>query len=143
MSEDAKSLLRRFYAEATAGNLDAVDELVADDFIDHEEFPGIEPDKEGLRKFLVMFRTAFPDARMEPHEMLADGDLVSCRATYAGTQQGEFMGVPPTGRQMDVEALDIMRIRAGRFVEHWGVMDAMAMMQQLGALPPPRPRVAD
>jgi steroid delta-isomerase-like uncharacterized protein len=139
MPEDAKSLLRRFYQETSAGNLDVVDELVADDFIDHEEFPGLEPDKEGVKKFFAMFRTAFPDARMEPHEMLADGDLVSCRATFTGTQQGEFMGVPPTGRRIEANAIDILRVRDGQFVEHWGVMDAMTMMQQLGALPKQAP----
>jgi len=74
---------------------------------------------------------------MEPHEMLADGDLVSCRARFTGTHQGEFMGVPPTGRSVEVNAIDILRIRNGQFVEHWGVMDAMTMMQQLGALPAP------
>jgi steroid delta-isomerase-like uncharacterized protein len=116
-----------------------VDELVADDFIDHEEVPGLEPDKEGVKKFFAMFRAAFPDARMEPHEMLADGDLVSCRATFAGTQQGEFMGLPPTGRRIEINAIDILRVRDGQFVEHWGVMDAMTLMQQLGALPEKAP----
>jgi len=139
MPEDAKSLLRRFYEETSVGNLDAVDELIADDFVDHEEFPGLEPDKEGVKKFFAMFRAAFPDARMEPHEMLADGDLVSCRATFTGTQQGEFMGVAPTGRRIEVNAIDILRFRDGQFVEHWGVMDAMTMMQQLGALPEQAP----
>ena len=139
MPEDAKSLLRRFYEETSVGNLDAVDELIADDFVDHEEFPGLEPDKEGVKKFFAMFRAAFPDARMEPHEMLADGDLVSCRATFTGTQQGEFMGVAPTGRRIEVNAIDILRVRDGQFVEHWGVMDAMTMMQQLGALPEQAP----
>jgi steroid delta-isomerase-like uncharacterized protein len=135
MPEDAKSLLRRFYDEVSAGNLAVIDELIADDFIDHEEFPGIEPSKEGVKQFFAMLRAAFPDVRMEPHEILADGELLSCRATFTGTHQGEFMGVQPSGRRIEVDAIDMLRIRDGRFVEHWGVMDAMTMMQQLGALP--------
>jgi steroid delta-isomerase-like uncharacterized protein len=137
MPDDAKSLLRRFYEEVSAGNLAVIDELIADDFIEHEEFPGIEANKQGVKQFFAMLRTAFPDLRMEPHEMLADGDLVSCRGTFTGTQQGEFMGVPPSGRPIDVNAIDMLRVRDGQFVEHWGVMDAMTMMQQLGAIPAP------
>jgi steroid delta-isomerase-like uncharacterized protein len=139
MAEDLKDLLRRFYAEISSGNLDVVDELVAQDFIDHEAFPGIEPTKEGVKQFFALFRSAFPDMRMEPQEILAEGDLVSCRAVFTGTHHGEFMGMPPTGRRIEVNAIDILRIRGGQAVEHWGVMDAMTMMQQLGAIPEPTP----
>ena len=71
MSDDAKSLLTRFYDEINAGNLGVIDELVADDFVEHEEFPGISPDKEGVRQFFLMFRSTFPDMRMEAHEVVA------------------------------------------------------------------------
>ena len=137
MSEDGKNLLRRFYAEISSGNVDVTDELIADDFVEHEEFPGIEPSKEGVRQMFTLFRSAFPDLRMEPQEMVGEGDMLSCRATFAGTHQGEFMGIPPSGRRIEVDAIDILRIRDGKFVEHWGVMDAMTMMQQIGAIPAP------
>lgn len=127
-------MLLRFYSKVSAADLSVVDESIAEDFIEHEEFPGIEPNKEGVKQFFAMFRSAFPDLRMEPHEILAEGDLVSCRGTFTGTHQGEFMGVPPTGRHIEADAIDILRIRDGQFVEHWGVMDAMTLMQQIGAL---------
>lgn len=139
MPEDPKSLLRRLYDEVNAGNLAAMDELLADDLVEHEETPGLEPNKEGVKQFFAMFRSAFPDLHMEPHEMLADGDLVCARITTTGTHQGEFLGIPPTGKRIEVEAIDIVRMRDGQAVEHWGVTDTIAMMQQLGAIPEQAP----
>jgi steroid delta-isomerase-like uncharacterized protein len=139
VSDDAKSLLTRFYGEINAGNLDVVDELIADDFVEHEEFPGISQDKEGVRQFFSIFRAAFPDMRMEPHDVLADGDLLCCRATMSGTQRGEFMGMPPSGKRFEVTGFDLLRVREGKVTEHWGLMDAMKMMQQLGAVPEQAP----
>jgi steroid delta-isomerase-like uncharacterized protein len=139
MAEDLKERLRSFYAAMSAGDFDAVDEFIADDFVDHEEFPGITPDKEGARQFFMMMRTAFPDLQLEAHEIIADGDLVAARATFRGTHDGEFMGVPATGRQINVNGMDMVRIRDGKATEHWGVMDAMTMMQQLGAIPEQAP----
>jgi len=139
MPEDPKSFLRRFYDEVNAGNLAALDELLADDVVEHEEFPGLDPNKEGVKQFFAMFRSAFPDLRMEPHEMLAEGDLACARMTVTGTHQGEFMGMPPTGKRIEMEGIDIVRTRDGQATEHWGVMDSMAMMQQLGAIPEQAP----
>jgi steroid delta-isomerase-like uncharacterized protein len=135
MPEDAKLLLRRFYDGVSAGNLDIIDELVADDFVEHEELPGLEPGKQGVKQFFQMYRAAFPDLRMEPHEVLADGDLVAARVTVTGTHQADFIGIPATGGRIDVQVFDMLRIRDGRAIEHWGVMDAMAMMRQLGVVP--------
>ena len=139
MPEDPKSLMRRFYDGINAGDVAVIDELVADEVVEHKEFPGIEPGKEGVKQFFAMFRAAFPDLRMEPHEMLADGDLVCARVITTGTHQGEFMGIPPTGRRIETAMVDIVRTRDGQFAEHWGVADMMAMMQQLGAIPEEAP----
>ena len=139
MSEDSKALVSRFFDEVNAGNLEVIDGLFADDFVEHEEFPGLEPTKEGVKKFFATWLAAFPDARMDPHEMVAEGDLVTARVTMTGTHEGEFLGMPATGKRIEVEAIDMIRLRDGRFTEHWGVMDAMAMMQQLGAIPEPQP----
>lgn len=135
MPEDSKTLLRRFYGEVSNGNLDVIDEVLADDFVDHEEVPGLEPTKEGVKQFFAMFRSAFPDMRMEPHEILADGDLLSARGTMTGTQQGEFMGMPATGKRIETDVFDVLRFRDGQLTEHWGLMDVMKMMKQLGATP--------
>jgi steroid delta-isomerase-like uncharacterized protein len=135
MPEDTRRLVARFYDGINAGNLGVIDELVADDFAEHEEFPGISQDKEGVRQFFTMFRTGFPDMRMDAHDVLIDGDLVCIRSTMSGTQQGEFMGMPPTGKRFEVSAIDMVRVRDGKVTDHWGVMDAMKMMQQLGVIP--------
>jgi steroid delta-isomerase-like uncharacterized protein len=139
MSEENKVLTRRFYEGVSAGDLSVVDELVADDLVEHEEFPGIPSTKDGVRQFFAMFRAAFPDMRMEAHEMVAEGDLVSARFVFTGTHQGEFMGVPATGKRVEVEGFDLVRFRDGQATEHWGQMDAMALMQQLGAVPEQAP----
>lgn len=83
-----------------------------------------------------MYRAAFPDLRMEPQDVLASGDKVVARARATGTNQGEFMGMPATGRSVDVQLIDIIRFGDdGLAREHWGVFDALGMMQQLGAIP--------
>ena len=139
MSEENKALARSFYERVNAGDLGVVDELVADDFVDHEEFPGIPRNKDGVKQFFAMTRSAFPDMRFEAHEVLADGDLVCARFAFTGAHQGEFMGVPATGKQVEVGGFDLVRIENGQVTEHWGVLDAMALMQQLGAIPAEAP----
>jgi steroid delta-isomerase-like uncharacterized protein len=137
MPGDAKALLRHFYAEVSAGNLGVIDELVSDDMVEHEETPGVPPTKDGVKQFFAGFRGAFPDLTMEPHEMVAEGDLVTARITIAGTNEGDFMGMLATGKHVEIQAIDMIRVREGRFVEHWGITDALRMMEQLGALPAP------
>jgi steroid delta-isomerase-like uncharacterized protein len=135
MPEDAKSLVRQFYDAVGAGNFSVIDELVADDFVDREVFPGLEANREGVKQFFAMVRSAFPDLRMEVREMLADDDLVAVRVIATGTHEGEFMGMSSSGRRIEVQVFDIFRIRDGQVTEHWGLMDAMTMMQQLGGVP--------
>jgi steroid delta-isomerase-like uncharacterized protein len=139
MSEDPKSLLHRFYEGVSTGDLHVIDELIADDFVEHEEFPGIEPNKEGVRQFFTVFRSAFPDLRLDAHEVVVEGDLLCVRGTMSGTHEGDFMGLPPSGRHFEVEGFDMVRFRDGLVTEHWGVFDSMVMMQQLGAIPEQAP----
>jgi steroid delta-isomerase-like uncharacterized protein len=139
MPADPKALTKRFFEGVSAGDLSVIDEFVADDFVEHEEFPGISQDKAGVTQFFSMFRAAFPDFRMEPHEMVAEGDLLCVRSTTTGTHEGEFMGVPPTGKRIAVEGFDMIRLRDDQVTDHWGLLDAMALMQQLGAIPEQAP----
>jgi len=132
MAKDLKTLAQEFYDGINHGDLSMVDTHVAEDFIDHEEFPGIPPNKAGVRQFFEMMRSAFPDFHMTVHEILAEGDKVVVRMAIGGTHRGAFLGVPPTNKQVNVEGIDIIRVRDERAVEHWGVMDVAAMMQQLG-----------
>lgn len=128
--------MRRAYELISTGDLDGFGELLADGFVEHEETPGLEPTKEGTLQFFGMLRAAFPDLRMEAEDIIESGDKVVARARTTGTHQGDFMGLPPTGKKIDVQLIDIIRFDGdGRALEHWGVFDAMTMMQQLGAIP--------
>lgn len=125
-------LMKRFYDEvANQGKFNLIDELVGADFVDHEEFPGMPSGKEGLKAFFKMFRSAFPDLKFTVHDMVARGDKVWARLTISGTQKGEFMDMPASGKKMEVQAFDIVRFKNGKAVEHWGLTDSMMMMQQL------------
>jgi predicted ester cyclase len=84
-----------------------------------------------------MFRGAFPDFKVTIDDLIAEGDKVVIRATWNGTQKGEFMGIPPTGKRVSFGVIDIIRMAGGKAVEHWGQMDSMGMMQQLGVAPAP------
>jgi predicted ester cyclase len=74
---------------------------------------------------------------MEPTQFVSEGDLVVAWVRMKGTQTAEFMGIPASGKELDLELVDMVRVRDGKIVEHWGVSDSLAMMQQLGAAPPP------
>lgn len=140
MADDTRAMLQRFYDGVNTGNLGVIDELVADDFVEHEEFPGISQDKAGVTQFFTMFRSAFPDMHMETDVVVAEGDLLCAHGKMSGTHQGgEFMGMPPSGKHFEVSGFDMVRIRDGQVTEHWGLMDAMTMMQQLGAMPEQAP----
>ena len=133
---DHAATLRHMYDLLSAGDVDGLGDLLADDFVDHEETPGFAPTKEGVKAFFRMYISAFPDLRLEAQDVLASGDKVVARARATGTHQGEFMGMLATGKSVDVQFIDIMRFADDGLVhEHWGVFDALAMMQQLGAIP--------
>jgi steroid delta-isomerase-like uncharacterized protein len=133
---DHAATMRRMYELLSAADIDGFGELIAEDFIEHEETPGLEPTKEGVKQLFRMYTAAFPDLRMEAQDILVDGDKVVARVRGTGTQQGEFMGMPATGKSVDVQLIDIIRFGDdGLAHEHWGVFDALAMMQQLGAIP--------
>ena len=137
---DHASTMRRLYELISAGNIDGFGEHVAEDFVEHEETPGFEPSKEGVKQMFRMYTTAFPDLRMEAEDVLVSGDKVVARVRATGTHQGEFMGMPATGKSVDVQLIDIIRFGDdGLAHEHWGVLDALGMMQQLGAIPAPPP----
>src|ERR1044072_2478521 len=126
---DHTATVRRMYDLLNAGDIDGFGDLLADDFVEHEETPGLEPNKEGVKAFFRMFIAGFPDLRMEPEDLIASGDKVVVRARGTGTNDGPFMGMPATGKRVDVPLIDILRFGDdGLIYEHWGVFDAMGMM---------------
>ncbi len=138
MSDDKATMLRIYEDIFNNGDLDAIDELLADDFVEHEELPpGIPQGKEAPRAMTSMMRGAFPDFHASVEEMLQDGNKVITRARFSGTHKGEFMGIPPTDKRFDISVIDIIEFRDGKAVAHWGVMDMAGMMGQLGLGGPP------
>jgi steroid delta-isomerase-like uncharacterized protein len=137
MSTDAaKAVVRRNTEEVQGrGNFDVFDELFAVDFVDHTPQPGFTPDRDGARSLYRALRAAFPDFHAEIHWQAADGELVTTYKTYHGTHQGPFLGLAPTGRRIHFETVDVMRVRDGKIVEHWGVANLFSLIQQLGAWP--------
>ena len=138
-TEQNKALVRQLVEEVfNRGNMSLADEFLAPDFVEHEELPpGIPRDREGAKQLTTMLRSAFPDFKATIDDIVAEGDKVVIRQTWSGTHKGEFMGVPPTGKSVSFGVIDIIRVAGGKLVEHWGQMDSMGMMQQLGVIPAP------
>ena len=133
---DHATTARSLYGRLNSGDIDGFGELLSDDFVEHEDLIGLPRTREGVKEFFRIYRAAFPDMRMEPEDVLSEGDKVVVRARATGTNEGEFMGAPATGRSVDVQLIDILRFGDDGLVhEHWGVYDALAMMQQLGLAP--------
>jgi steroid delta-isomerase-like uncharacterized protein len=133
---DYKEMARRWFAEVmNEGNEDVIDEICASNFVDHDPLPGTGPDREGLHDFVKQVRSAFPDLETTVDDMLADGDEIAVRSTFRGTHKGDFMGIPATGKKVEVANYDFVRMENDQAVEHWGTIDSAALMEQLGAVP--------
>jgi steroid delta-isomerase-like uncharacterized protein len=129
---DHTPALRRMYELLSAHDVDGFGELLADDFVEHEELPVGPPTRDGVKAFFRMYIAAFPDLTMVVEDVIDGGDKVVARVQFRGTQTGDFMGMPATGTAVDVALIDIMRFGDDGLVhEHWGVFDAMGMMRQL------------
>jgi steroid delta-isomerase-like uncharacterized protein len=136
--EANRELIRRFYDEGwTQNNLDVYDELVDEDFEDHQALPGLPPGREGFKGLNVRFRAAFPDLRVDIDNVVAEEDKVGCRWRSTGTHQGELFGIPPTGNKVDVTATVFYRVENGRLAEGWIARDDVGLMRQLGVIPSP------
>ncbi len=139
MSEaENKTIAQRFNEDIWGtGDEAALKELFAPDFVDHGALPGQTPDREGHKQILAAFRSAFPDLNVTTEDIVAEGDKVVTRWTARGTHQGELMGIPPTGKEVRIKGIDVLRIEEGRMVERWAEYNDLEVMQQLGAVPEP------
>jgi predicted ester cyclase len=137
-TEEKKAQFRRAYEEVlNPGDVSAVAEVIAPDFINHEAPPGRALGPESMRRRTTMLRTAFFDLRFAIEELVAEGDIVAGRLTMSGTHEGPLMGMPPTGNAVRQDHMHFVSFRNGKAVEDWGVRDDLGMMQELGAIPEP------
>jgi hypothetical protein len=135
-AEENKALVRRFFGELNAGNLDGLDTLLAVEFRLHfDSFPVL--DRAGAQEVYAAFLAAFPGIQHEICDLIAEGDRVASRVTVGGTHRGEYQGIPPTGRTISFGAINIHRCAAGMVTEQWVSSDSLSMLQQLGGVPGP------
>jgi steroid delta-isomerase-like uncharacterized protein len=136
--EQNKTIVREFIDSLfTKGDLGAVDAFLAEDFVNHDPPFGAPPDREGMRAAGAMFRAAFPDWHSDNGLLIGEGDLVVEQFTASGTQRGEIMGAPATGRAVTLSGINVFRVRDGRIAERWGRLDDLGLLTQLGLVTPP------
>ena len=139
--EENKAVVCRFVEEVQSQHrLDLVDELFDPDYIDHAVPVGMPPARGTgyFKQFYATMLRAFPDTHVTIHDQIAEGDKVTTRKTFRGTHQGEFMGIPPTGKEIELLVIDIFRVTKGKLAEHWGAWDRLSLLEQLGAMPAPK-----
>jgi predicted ester cyclase len=139
-ADENKDLIRR-YIEAVDKNHTSdwsiLDEYIAEDFVAHDPpLPGVSLDREGMKQAAEIFRVATP-GRHEITMQVAEGDLVVSRIVGRGVHEGELLGIPATKRDVETDGIAIHRIRDGKIVEYWVVVDVARVLQQVGALPGP------
>ena len=136
MSNDNNKEIVRQFVEAAQTNHDltAVDTMMSADFVDHSVPPGLPSNRDGVKMQFSMFFGALPDLQAVIHEQIAEGDKVMTRKSLRGTHQGDLFGVPPTGKPISIEVIDILRLRDGKITDHWNLVDQLGLMRQLGAL---------
>ena len=140
MSGTNKEVIQAFIEEVVnQQRLDRADDLVKEDFIELDPFPGQQQGREGLKAILRMFGSAFPDMHWVVKEMVTEGEKVVTRFIWTGTHRGTFLGIPATGKSVEVKGVVIDRLENGKMADSRILMDTMGLMQQLGVIPPPPP----
>jgi steroid delta-isomerase-like uncharacterized protein len=127
--EENKALIRRFFNAIESGNLQVLDEIVAEDYDDH--LAGQTPGRETVKKYFAGLRSAFSDLTLPISAIVAEGDCVAVLNSVRGTHKGDFIGLKATGRSIDAMAFQLYRIENGQLAEHWEVADYALLMRQL------------
>lgn len=134
-TEENKANVRRSFEEGwNQGNIAVYDELTSPNYVGHDPAMTVQG-IEGLKQFVSMYLTAYPDTHFTIEDQIAEGDTVVTRWTARGTHKGPLMGIPPTGKQVTVTGITIDRFANGKGVESWSNYDALGMLQQLGVIP--------
>ena len=133
-TEQNKAIARQFRQEMDKTQGAAATQFLAADCVAH--FPGNPPlNRDQVAGMIAVFYTAFPDLHHSFEDQVAEGDKVTTRLTFRGTHNGDFQGIPATGKAVAFQGIVIDRIQEGKVAEHWSMFDMMGMMQQLGVIP--------
>ena len=136
VAREAETVMRRYWEEGwNQRKWATIDEVVAENHVDHNALPGLPAGREGQKALMSTYFTAFPDLKIVTEDILVDGENVVTRWTAIGTHNGPLMGIPPSGKSMKVAGISIDRVINGQMVEGWYQFDALGMFQQVGAIP--------
>jgi len=132
LQDTNKAIVRKFNKEFIEdGNLSVYDELVSPNFVDHSGHDAVPNPRAAYFFITQVFRPAFPDVKVIIHDQFAEGDTVVTRKSYQGTHKGAFLGMPGTGKAINLAVIDIIKLRDGKYVEHWGSADMFGLLQQI------------
>ena len=138
MSEENKSVIRRWIEAYNQRDLEAEAAVLAPGYVAHvPAAPGPLEGLEAWRQFTAPFTEAFPDLRLTVEDIMSEGDMVAARVAFHGTHRGELQGIPPTGKKVAFSSMEFNRVVGGKVEEHWVELDLLGLMQQLGAIPEP------
>jgi len=139
-AETNKQVVRRYSDDIfTQGNLSIIDEVIAEDYVEHSGPPQLPSHgRESVRALVTLFRSAFPDLRLQIDDLLVDGDYVISRNIGMGTHLGAFFGIPATGRTGAMGGIHVYRLVNGKIAEHWSNSDDFGLLVQLGVIPMPQ-----
>lgn len=133
-----EAVVRQYYDAVNSGQLDAFDSLIAADAVDHDPSTSAQgPGRDGIRQAITALRAAFPDYRVMSQDLFAEGDLVVVRSLARGTQSGPLLTIPPSGKPVQFETMDIWRVRNGQIVDVWHVEQLFNVLVQIGVIPAP------
>jgi predicted ester cyclase len=119
-----------------SGKMDDMGKYIADNYTEHQMPPGMKPGLAGLKEHMMMMKTAYPDMKWTHDHIIADTNMIWAHFTMTGTNTGPWMGMPPTGKKVNFQGVDIIKLGPdGKATDHWGYIDEMTMMSQLGLMP--------
>lgn len=132
--KENKTIVLRSFKGFDKGDLNELQELTASNFVDHSPLPGQAPGVVGIKQASGVYRTAFPDAKVIIEDLIAEKDEVVIRWTGRGLHKGEFLGIPPSGRPVEMRGISIFRVVNGKIAEQWSELNLFDIMQQIGSI---------
>lgn len=137
MGDEVKVLARRYFGEVLSdGRFEVLDEIASPDMVGNDGVATPVKGRDAVRAYLLALRTAFPDLTVQVTHQLSENNFVATRWTATGSHKGDFRGIPPTGRPINISGIHILRVESGRIVEGWANWDGVSLLRQLGVLPP-------